>query len=202
MVLVVGGYGILRGRRVPSSGTQLALRQRDGTRPLTVVQSGRLGWTLHSTSPLEGMPEVGAQVQLQSAGVRGLAVYQATVTAIDEARNHIYVTPPQRCLQIDRRDAPRLRPSEAWASLEEQPVRILDISCCGMRLSAKEPCEEGERVRLDFPHMDDPVYAWVLDCEFDESDAGAKVAWQIRVRFEDLVGLSAFKRPPVKLMLA
>lgn len=200
LLIVLGGMGWMQNRRVASPQSNLQIRFRGRAQEVRVVQAGRLGWTICAEA-LDDLPQIGSSVQFQAPGSKGLAVYQAQVMASDYNNGYIYVTPPQKCLQVDRRDDSRVSPLETYASVDDQPMRILDISSRGARLSASEPVEEGDRVLVEFAQLPRAVFGWVLDCELDEQASTDKLVWQIRLRFEDEVKVGAFKSP-ARLALA
>ena len=195
VIIVLAGYGLLQGRRTPAKTTPLHLRHGGDLQQVRVLQQGRLSWVLQCPAALEEL-EIGSMIQLQSAGRKGLSIFQANVTAYDASRKHLYVTPPQRCLLMDRREEPRERPSDSWATIEDKPGRVVDLSTCGARMSCSEPLEEGERVCIDFPNSPHPLFGWVLDCNLDEAEAtSASVKWQVRVLFEERVPVSKLVAP-------
>jgi len=107
----------------------------------------------------------------------GVILFRSRVESISPADGGIILAPPEFSMFRDRRIEPR-RAYIAAAKLENQDAKIVDISPSGIRLRSRARVRLGDRVRIDLPGSEEPVFGWVLDNEND----------QVRVRFEEPFG--------------
>ncbi len=122
-------------------------------------------------------PTLGQTISGEYLASTGLLRFGAKVIDI-EPSGHFSIKVPARTRLLDRRAEPREhRPVQVL--IERFESRCIDLSPLGGRFETPYEAKRGERIRLDFPEMGEPIFGWVLE----------NYPNQIRVRFEERVCL-------------
>ncbi len=103
----------------------------------------------------------------------GLLRFRSEISEV-EFSGHFSVKTPLTTRLVERRSEPRdSKPGNVL--IEQNPSVCIDLSPLGGRFETPYTARRGERIRLDFPQVPQPIFGWVLEIYPN----------QIRVRFED-----------------
>jgi hypothetical protein len=119
--------------------------------------------------------EPGTQVVGEYPSPNGLLRFRSVISEVEES-GHFSIKTPRSTRLVERRSEPRnLRPGQV--SIENLPATCIDLSPIGGRFETECGARKGERIRLDFPQISEPVFGWVLETYPN----------QMRVRFEQRI---------------
>ncbi len=184
-------YGLTRlfgGRAIqpPIVGGTVRLKTTSGVYRTRLLAVDAAGW--HLTAPLSRDAYVplrpGEEVVLEAPVMGGAILARTSVASRDADTHEVIVAMPKRAHSIERRETRRVSESEGLpAKVESKAAVLLDVSPFGARVECEAEVGSGERVRLDLPWSEEPVFAWVLEVL---PVLGTHGRWTAcRVRFED-----------------
>ncbi len=146
----------------------------------------RVGSVWRLSPPLSRDSEMTAPVGSPVAGSvgapGGVVTFRTQLLSIDAQSNSLSLTAPRRTFLSDRREKPR-QFGGGKVVVEGKSAELLDLSAWGARVKAEYRAKRGERVRVDFPSSQEPVFGWVLEVQ----------EMTLRVRFEDALPLAIAK---------
>lgn len=112
--------------------------------------------------------------------------FRTVVLARNAEKGEIALVPPRRLTRRERRAEPRLAVPDVAVALDGARAWLANLSRSGAKVESMSPVRRGDRVRLEFPWSDEPIFAYVLDTE---AEARAGAACAARVRFEQIIEL-------------
>lgn len=179
----------------PPENSLVRIRATSGMYRSRFVGASRQGWIL--TAPLSRDHYVPLRIEetltIEAPTEDGVYLFRTKIVERDEDSHQFTIKKPASVSRIDRRDEPRLRDlASLTIHCEGLEAWVVDLSPGGAKVCAKIPRCRGERVRLDLPWLEDPVFAWVLDVAPANVDGGKGV--EMRMRFEQLLDIAQIKR--------
>ena len=128
---------------------------------------------------------VGERVTFEVPMSGGVAIFRSEVVGRIAESHEIVVRAPERLHCQERRDAVRKDARTKEIRVENQAAWICDLAPNGIKLVRDGVLRQGERIKVEMPCLEEPVYAWVLECtnNFDRM-MGTHV---VRARFEEPV---------------
>ena len=167
----------------PDPGTGLKIRGQAGMYRTRVLEVRGPFWVLNAPLmrdyyvPLH----VGEKLTVEWPMTDGVMFFRTIVRARDAESHTLIIDRPEGGKKADRRGERRLSDPK-WASvgLEGVDSVLVNVSQGGAKVETTRPTMVGERVRLDLPWTDSPVFGWVLET-LPVSRSGA----QTRIRFEE-----------------
>lgn len=171
-------------------GTPARMKTKDGVYRTRFSRATKEG--LHFTGPIQRdhfQPiRVGERVTLEVPMSSGVAIFRSEVVGRIVASHEIVVRSPQRLHCQERRDAVRKDARTKEIRVEDQAAWLCDLAPHGIKLVRDGVLRQGERIKVEMPCLEEPVYAWVLECtkNFDRM-MGTHI---VRARFEEPVQVS------------
>jgi hypothetical protein len=167
----------------PEPGAGLRIRGTGGMYRTRVLEVRGPFWVLNAPLmrdfyvPLH----VGEMLTVEWPLTDGVMFFKTVIRARDAATHTLIIDRPAGGRKTERRGETRVSdPSWAPVGFEGVASTLVDVSPSGAKIETTRPTVVGERVRLDFPWIEAPVFGWVLDASLS-SKAGA----QARIRFEE-----------------
>src|SRR5688500_4704996 len=107
---------------------------------------------------------VGERVTLEVPMSSGVAIFRSEVVKRIAASHEIVVRSPERLHCQERRDAVRKDARTKEIRVEDQAAWLCDLAPHGIKLVRDGVLRQGERIKVEMPCLEEPVYAWVLEC--------------------------------------
>lgn len=132
---------------------------------------------------------VGETVTLEVPMAGGVAIFRTEVVERILASHELVVRAPDRLRCQERREAVRSDARTKEIRVEDQAAWLCDLAPNGLRFVRDGVLRKGERIKVDLPNLEEPVYGWVLECtnNFDRIMG----THMIRARFEEPVHVGA-----------
>ena len=131
---------------------------------------------------------VGEALTIEATAPGGLLLFRSKVIDRQTEPQQLVIDKPARVMKVERRKSPRT------ARVEGLTVRVDDVRGTLVDLSSRGACfesprlhEKGERIRLQFPFSNEPVFGWLLDVQ--PKGRGAIDGSLCRVVFEEAIDL-------------
>lgn len=170
-------------------GAPARLRTPDGVFRTRFAGAGPSG--LHFTSPIQRDHfhpiGVGEKVTLEVPMSEGVAIFRTEVVERILTSHELVVRVPERLHCQERREAVRSDARTKEIRVENQAAWLCDLAPNGLRLVRDGVLRQGERIKVEMSCLEEPVYAWVLECSnnFDRMMG----THMIRARFEEPVNV-------------
>lgn len=179
-----------RHRNILDPGCAVRLRTSDGVYRTRFTGPNQLG--LVFAAPLQRdcyVPiSVGAPVTVEAPGRRGVLLFRTKVAHRDAATHEIVLETPAKVFQEDRRQTKRCAHGQTAIEVEGAAAWLCDRSEIGLRFTTDRRLQSGERIRIDLPGDDEPIFGWVLHC--GPNVDGGKGSYVVRVRLESNLDLA------------
>lgn len=179
-----------RARHILDPGCAVRLRTADGVYRTRFAGPNRLG--LVFAAPLQRdsyVPiSVGAPVTVEAPGKNGILLFRSKVAHRDAATHEIVLETPAKVFREDRRQSKRCTHTQTAIEVEGAAAWLCDRSEVGLRFTTDRSLKSGERVRVDLPGDEEPIFGWVLHC--GPNVDGGKGSYVVRIRLETNLALA------------
>ncbi len=105
---------------------------------------------------------VGESLTIESKGEGGVLLFRTTLRARRIDPYVLIVEKPSSISKIERRTEVRENRDGQRILLDGEVAYLRDVSAHGAAIRPLRPLAKGERIRLDLPWLEAPVYGWVI----------------------------------------
>lgn len=138
--------------------------------------------------------KVGDALMVQAPLADGLVTFRSHVSDRNAETHEFTLAMPERIREVDRRSEPRdAQYSGTIVRVNDESASLINLSGSGARIVTNAVIHPGDNIYLDLPSELGTVHGWALECL--PTNAGSRVAQEIRIRFEEpLSGLIGVRR--------
>lgn len=198
---LIFGIRKLKPKRVPTLNANLRVRSAGKVYRCRFLGADRAGW--HFSVPLQRDSYVaigiGELLSVEALCPGGVLLFRSKVINRSEDPHELIVAEPHHVGRLDRRMSPRTLAFEGTEiMIDGHRGTLIDLSSRGAKLESSTLHEQGDRVHILLPWTNEPVGAWILECQ---PKTGAVRAGSVcRVLFEDTILYPLDKRKAASTM--
>jgi len=174
---------------LPLEGSILRVKCAHGVFRSRLIAIDAKGWRIAAPISRDNFVPLrpGEKLVVEAPVSGGALLTHTTVLERPGEGNELLLARPSRATKLERRETERRTDLRGTCTVERLSATLLDISSYGARLWCSVRVAAGDRIRIDLPWIEEPVFAWVLEI-VPAPDQGASRTL-CRVRFEERLRL-------------
>lgn len=180
-------FALQRRRRIarPQPDASIRLRASSGVYRARYVGETSEGWIL--SAPIQRDAYVplrpGEGIVAECPTDRGVLLFRSRIVSRDADTHMIVIEKPRSLEATERRTNKRMAVDSIQIGLDDFSAKLLDISEGGAKAIVSHRFANGERVSVKLPWKDEPVYAAVLETQYEDG----RGTYSTRLVFEETI---------------